>query len=218
MNRGAIHNQALALAGAMHSCWLVRQLAREGHVDSGGLDCALGPVFVLDPPSVPAIYGSSGCWDAMLSVLRTQLDSGSGVRDIEVTRYTATLMHLERKLVRRRDLMDKLREDIEKARSQLDYFGLTHDSTVGRLAGIYSETVSTLRPQIMVQGNAAHLNDSRSANRIRALLLAAMRSIVLWRQCGGTRLRLIFQRNRLIRAASELAADRDRPAASEPSE
>lgn len=207
MNRGAIHNQALALAGAMQCCWLVRQAARDGRIDSDQLACALGPVFELDPQSVDAVYGSAACRESMLSVLRAQLGGDTGLRDMEVTRYTATLIHLERKLVRRGDLMQHLRDGIESARSQVDYFGLTHENTVGRLAEIYSQTVSTLRPQVMVQGNASHLNDSRIANQVRALLLAAVRSIVLWRQCGGTRVRLIFGRHRLLRAAGELAAE-----------
>lgn len=204
MARAAIHNQALALAGAMHGCWLVRQLARDGRIDEAGLACALEPVFQLDPTSVDDIYGEPDCRDSMLSVLRAQLGGDAGLRDMEITRYTATLMHLERKLVRRRDLLGQLREGIEAARAQMQYFGTTHENTVGRLADVYSETVSTLRPKVMVQGTGMHLNDTRIANQIRALLLAAIRSVVLWRQCGGSRLRLILQRNRLMRAASEL--------------
>lgn len=206
MTRGTIHNQALALAGAMHCCWLVRRLARDGRVEADRLTCALGPVFELDPPSVDAVYGSAECRENMLSVLRAQLGGDTGLRDMEVTRYTATLMHIERKLVSRKDLMDRLREGIEAARSQVDYFGLTHENTIGRMADIYSQTVSTLRPQIMVQGSATHLHDTRIANQVRALLLAAVRSVVLWRQCGGSRLRLIVQRRRLVNAAGELTA------------
>lgn len=211
VRQGAIHNQALALAGAMHCCWLVRQLAREGRSDNTRFDCALAPVFALDPESVEAVYGSAECRDSMLSVLRTQLGSDTGLRDMEVTRYTATLIHLERKLISSDELMTQLRTGIESAQAQVDYFGLTHENTVGRLADIYSQTISTLRPQIMVQGNVAHLNDTRIANQIRALLLAAIRSIVLWRQCGGTRLRLIFQRQKLVRAAGELATPEPDP-------
>lgn len=204
MNR-SIHNQALALAGAMQSCWLVRRLARDGRAEPEQMACALAPVFELEPGSVEAVYGSAQCRDSMVSVLRSQLGADASMRDIEITRYTATLMHLERKLVARDDLMQSLRDGIESARSQLDYFGLTHENTIGRLADIYSHTISTLRPQIMVQGDPAHLNDARVANQVRALLLAALRSVVLWRQCGGSRLKLIVQRHRLMRAAGELA-------------
>jgi len=40
--------------------------------------------------------------------------------------------------------------------------------------------------------------------RIRALLLAGIRSIILWRQMGGTRLQLVFSQQELKQAADEL--------------
>lgn len=206
MSRGPIHNQALALAGAMHGCWLVRGLARQGQVDSAQIACALEPIFQLQPSTAEEVYGDAECRDSMLSVLRSQLGGDPARRDMEVTRYTATLMHLERKLGKRDDILQQLRDGIEGARAQVDYFGLTHENTIGRLADVYGETVSTLRPRVMVQGAAQHLNDTRIANQIRALLLAAVRSVVLWRQCGGSRLRLILQRQKLVRAAGELQA------------
>ena len=126
---------------------------------------------------------------------------------MEVTRYAATLMHLERKLVRRDDLMRALREGIEAARTQRDHFGLTHENLIGRLGDLYAETISTLRPRVMVQGEAMTLTDPGNANRVRALLLAGMRSTVLWRQSGGSRLKLVFGRQALIRAAEALDHD-----------
>jgi high frequency lysogenization protein len=44
----------------------------------------------------------------------------------------------------------------------------------------------------MVKGEPTRLTETGVANQIRALLLAAMRSAVLWRQCGGTRLGLLL--------------------------
>ena len=59
-------------------------------------------------------------------------------------------------------------------------------------------TVSTLQPRIMVKGDGNVLRNADSKRMIRALLLAGMRAAVLWRQCGGNRIRLIFQREQLI--------------------
>ncbi|MFW5969087.1 MAG: high frequency lysogenization protein HflD [Halofilum sp. (in: g-proteobacteria)] len=197
-------DQTLALAGIMHATWLVRQVARQERVDQEQLAIALRPVFELEPDSVAAVYGDAAARHSMLTVLRSQLGGGDAGRDMEATRYAATLMHLERKLVKRNDLMQQLRDGIEQARTQFDHFGITHENLIGRLADLYSETISTLRPQIMVQGDASTLTNPTNANRIRALLLAGMRSAVLWRQSGGSRLRLILGRQRLIQAAEEL--------------
>lgn len=199
-------NQAMALAGLLHCTSLVRQLAHEGRIPEDELACALQPVFQLDPDSVDAVYVDSGCRHSALNVLRTQLGATTAARDLETTRYAATLMHLERKLARRRELLATLRAGIEDSARQLEQFPPTHDTIVARLADLYGRTVSTLRPRVMVQGEARYLEEPGTANRVRALLLAGVRSAVLWRQCGGSRLRLLLGRGRLMAAAAELEA------------
>ena len=75
-----------------------------------------------------------------------------------------------------------------------------------RLGALYSETLGTVRPRIMVQGSALHLNQPRTVARIRTLLLAAVRAAVLWRQVGGTRWSLLLARGRIGAAARRLLA------------
>jgi high frequency lysogenization protein len=75
---------------------------------------------------------------------------------------------------------------------------------LANLAGCYSETISTLSPRIVVLGEHGHLSNPDVANTVRALLLAAIRSAVLWRQCGGNRLQLLFGRRKLIAEAQRL--------------
>lgn len=198
----SLRNEAMALAGVMHCTRLVRQLAHEGRVDESQFACALRPVFALDPASIEEVYGGPECRNSALGMLRNQLGAGDGERDLEATRYAATLLHLERKLMRRDDVINTLREGLEAARGQLAHFPATHENVVARLADLYGQTVSTLKPKIMVRGEAHLLQNPTTANRVRALLLAGMRSAVLWRQCGGSRLRLILGRSRLLEAAN----------------
>ena len=49
----------------------------------------------------------------------------------------------------------------------------------------------------MIHGDPLHLRNPDNQNRLRALLLAAVRSARLWRQVGGSRWQLLF-RNRPI--------------------
>lgn len=198
-----LRNQVLPLAGLLHATTLVRQLAHEGRIDADQFACAIEPVLRLEPESVEAVYGGAECRHSMITVLKAQLAGGGAGRDLEAARYSATLMHLERKLVRRDDLMNRLREGLETAQAQAEHFPVTHENVVARLADLYANTVSQLEPKILVQGNQRYLEEAGTANRVRALLLAGMRSAVLWRQCGGSRLKLILGRNRLMRTASE---------------
>jgi high frequency lysogenization protein len=47
-----------------------------------------------------------------------------------------------------------------------------------------------------VQGQGEHLATAETVAAIRALLFAAVRSAVLWRQSGGGRFKLFFYRRR----------------------
>ncbi len=203
----SLHNQTLALAGLMHATSLVRRLAREGRIPDDELAGALKPVFAMDPEAIEDVYPREPWRDAALGVLESQLGASGGQRDLETTRYAATLMHVERKLVRREDLMATLREGLQDSARQLEHFPITHGSVVGGLGELYGRTISTLRPRVLVQGHAQYLEDGANADRVRALLLAGVRSTVLWRQCGGSRLKIVFGRGRLLRAAGELKTE-----------
>jgi len=205
--RKSLHNQVLPLAGLLHATSLVRQLAHEGRVDESQFSCAIEPVLQLEPESVEAVYGGASCRHGMITVLKAQLAGDAAARDLEATRYSATLMHLERKLNARDDLMNHLREGLEAARVQAEHFSATHENVIARLADLYANTVSQLHPKVLVQGDPRYLEEPGTANRVRALLLAGTRSVVLWRQCGGSRLKLILGRNRLMRAAVEADPD-----------
>ncbi|MCW9047867.1 MAG: DUF489 family protein, partial [Gammaproteobacteria bacterium] len=48
------------------------------------------------------------------------------------------------------------------------------------------------------------LSQTNNANKVRALLFAAVRSAVLWRQCGGSRWQLLLSRKKYIESAARL--------------
>jgi high frequency lysogenization protein len=75
-----------------------------------------------------------------------------------------------------------------------------------RLGALYAETLSTLRPRVMVPGSVLHLEQPRTVARIRTLLLASVRAAVLWRQVGGTRWGLLLRRGRICEASRRLHA------------
>ena len=78
--------------------------------------------------------------------------------------------------------------------------GSTHPDVVAGLGSLYADTVSTLKPRVMVQGNPHYLGQAGVVAEIRALLLAALRSAVLWRQCGGSLWDFVFRRREMAAA------------------
>ena len=129
-----------------------------------------------------------------------QISSQRGRRDLELTRYAIPVLYLERKLAGQPAMLGRIRAVIDKARGQAESQGMAHPEVIARLADAYRQTVSTLRPQILVNGDPAILGNQDNQNLIRALLLAAIRAAVLWRQCGGRRLTLLLRRKALQEA------------------
>ena len=78
--------------------------------------------------------------------------------------------------------------------------GSAHPDVVAGLGSLYADTVSTLRPRVMVQGNPHYLGQAGVVAEIRALLLAALRSAVLWRQSGGSMWDFVFRRREMAAA------------------
>jgi len=204
MTEHSINDRALAFAGILQALQLVQHSAHGKPCDLTSMQASLGSILVIDSASVETVYGGIDKLRTGLILLKTQLMGGQRKPDPELSRYLITLLHLERKLSKRADLLDRLRAGIERAQTQAEHFDIVHDNLVASLADTYSNTVSTLQPRIMVNGQPERLSDTAVANRVRALLLAAMRSAVLWRQCGGTRLGLIWGRKKLAETAADL--------------
>lgn len=204
MNSNRYNDQALAFAGILQALQLVQNTAYGRPCDLGAMQASLRSVLKLDASSVVDVYAGIPSVAAGLRLLQTQLMSRNKKPDMELSRYLVTLLHLERKLSKRPDLLDRIRAGVERAQQQAQHFDISHASVLANLAETYSATLSTLQPRILVNGNPSRLADTAAANQIRALLLAAMRSAVLWRQCGGSRTGLLFGRKKLIGAAAQL--------------
>jgi len=202
----------LALAGLFQSAKLVQQLAREGRTDNDAFQSSIESILRIDAPDVASVYGSSAGLRVGLDLLRTKLAGHSSPADIEMARYVVALMHLEGVLRRRPAMLDAVRRGIDTAQEQMKFFeGSTpaeglHPKLIEKLAELYTQTISTLTPRIMVSGEHGHLNNPAIAARVRAALLAGIRSAVLWRQLGGRRWQLLFSRGKIARTAAELLA------------
>jgi len=82
---------------------------------------------------------------------------------------------------------------------------------IANLAGIYADTVSQIPPKIMVSGDSSVLSNPDNADKIRAILLAGIRSAVLWAQLGGNRWQILFNRRTFIEQARRLLSEEMNP-------
>ncbi|MDH5179359.1 MAG: high frequency lysogenization protein HflD [Gammaproteobacteria bacterium] len=203
----SIHDRTLALAGIFQATALVKQIAHTGQVDQHDMKVCLESVMDMDPQSVAGIYGGAENLRSGLQQVVTQMSGGKSEMDVIITRYTVSLLHLERKLAKQPALLNDISAGIERAKKQLAHFPINHTNIIANLADIYSNTISKLSPRIMVSGEPHILSDADQANKIRALLLCGMRSAILWRQLGGSRWQIIFGRNKFAIEAERILAE-----------
>lgn len=201
----SLEDATLALAGVFQSTYLVREIAHRGVAEPALFEICMRSIFELDPPDTESVYGGRAGLRTGLQLVAAQLGGPSDKRDFEITKYVVAVLHLERKLVSNASMMQRLRDGIGRIRTQVEYFSShTHENVIAGVADLYVNTVSTLTPRIIVSGNHGHLNNPGNANKVRALLLAAIRSAVLWRQNGGSRIQLLFRRRQVAQVADRL--------------
>lgn len=193
----------IALAAMFQAGYLIRQIARTGMADSKNFETQINSILKTDAATTEDVYGGLQGIKQGMSVLSTLFEREQKERDLEIARYVLGIVHLEKKLSKNSDLMNKLGAGIERCQHQSETFGATHENVISNLASVYAETISTLQPRIVVAGEEGHLTNPQNAEKVRALLLSLMRAAVLWKQKGGRRWHLIFTRGGLIKQAKE---------------
>jgi high frequency lysogenization protein len=176
-----IQHITLALAGVFQVAVLVRDLAKTGTLDEDAFAASINSIYKIDPPHIMDVYGST----QNLRIGLQELVHSFGLKqeniDPYVKRYALSAMQLERKLIKNRDMLNTLKRRIVYVSSQAHYFSPTHETVVASLADIYINTLGTLPFRIQILGQAKLLNQPEIVQKVRALLLAGVRSAVLWR-------------------------------------
>ncbi|BCX87804.1 high frequency lysogenization protein [Methylomarinovum tepidoasis] len=201
-------NQAIALAGLSQAIDLVQQVAKTGEPDEGAMATSIASALKIDAASVEDVYGGLKNLHPGLEVLRRQLGA-QGQIDPEHARYSAQLMLLQGKLSADAEAQKGVRAGVERAAAIAGDQDVPDETVLEILADTYHQNISPLGPRIIVTGERRHLSERSNAYRIRALLLAGVRSALLWRQCGGARWKLLFNRKRLLHEVDSLLQEID---------
>jgi len=207
--RQRLNNQTIALAGLFQAAHLVEQIAKTGQCNENSLRVCIESLMDINPRSVAEIYGGEP------ENLRTGLKEVRFLTDgksrtgssPDVIRYALSILHLESKLRKSKGMMQSIGKGVDSAKRQAEHFHTTHENLLANLSGLYQDTLSTFKFRIHVTGNSQHLQNPNNAHKIRALLLSGVRAAILWRQMGGRRWQLLFNRKRLNRSAVRALGD-----------
>lgn len=206
MSFKTITYQTIALAGVAQATYLVHQLATTGKADKDAIHICLKSLLTLDVDNPVDIYGGLAGIKVGLEQLNIQLSSNKIVNP-DQARYAASLIFLERKFSAETEMLSTVHNKIKMVQKQSEHFGISHENVIANLAEIYHTTISTIPPRIMVNGDQSFLSSPNVINKIRALLLAGIRSAMLWKQCGGSRWRFIFFRQKIQTEVEFLLAE-----------
>ncbi|CAM3886062.1 MULTISPECIES: high frequency lysogenization protein HflD [Avibacterium] len=191
----------LALAGVCQAAALVKQFAHHGSADNAAFNASLQSLLQTSPENTLAVYGGNA---ANLKLgLQTLMEQLNG-RDAELTRYWVSLLALEGKLSKSPKAKAELAQRIAYLPSQLNFYDLLDEQMISNLASIYVDVISPLGSRIQVLGAPDYLQQQGIQHRIRASLLAGIRSAVLWRQVGGKKYQFLFSRGKIATTAQQI--------------
>lgn len=197
-----IHDRMLALAGLAQALRQVRRVAETGQAEGTVLETALGSVFRIDADSTADIYGGVANVRPGLMLVRDYL--GNRGQDPLLPKLALAVTQLERRFVQDDDIAGRVHEGILAAKIEAERLGTAHPDVLAKLGTLYADTVSHLRPRVLVQGNPHYLGQAPIVAEIRAMLLAALRSAVLWRQFGGSPWDFLLRRGAMAQAVEDL--------------
>jgi high frequency lysogenization protein len=201
-----IENITMALAGMLQAIALVREVAQTGKTNDTAFQASIFSLFQINPTTSACVYGGISGVKLGLEKLIHTFDTSHG-EDRMQSRYLLSLIHLQKKLKRNPAMLDKISQRLKQAQKQVDYFSLTHATVIANLADIYLNTISTFKFRIIILGNQRILNVRENMDKVRALLLAGVRSAVLWQQVGGNRIQILFFRAKIKACAEKLLAE-----------
>lgn len=196
-----LKNRTIALAGLVQAVALIRSIAETGKMPEAVFRNSIQSLFVTHPTDVIQVYGDLS---QLIYGLETLIKTISSKEFQRVAQTMLKVMRLQKKISQSAALQKTIAERIDFAKKQVEYFDLTHSNVINNLSDIYLYISNTTRFQLKILGHSRYLGVYENVNRIRALLLAAIRSSLLWHQLGGSRLILLVTHSKIKHMAKTL--------------
>jgi high frequency lysogenization protein len=199
-----LSDRMLALAGLLQALAQVRRIADTGQAHADVLATSLDSVFRIDAGSTAEVYGGAQSLRTGLMLLRDYF--GGAMPDDQLPRLALAVIQLERRFVRDEDMVLRVLTGIRALDEPAQRLGSSHPDVLNALGALYADTLSHLRPRVLVQGNPHYLGQAAVVAEVRAVLLSAVRSAVLWRQLGGSLWDFLLRKRAMGEAVQELLA------------
>jgi high frequency lysogenization protein len=202
-----LNQRATALAALTQAVYLVDCIARKGLVDAEDFRIMAESIFADSSAdhSVAGVYGDITHLNTGLRLSIKILRGDSLPQAKTLMAYSAGLLSLERRLSKNSELRQKLADGMIRVSKQRQYFGdAIHTNIIAAIADLYGETISTIKPRIIVRGKSEYLSQNANTQRVRTLLMAGLRAAHIWHKHGGGHLSLLIRRKALLHELAQL--------------
>jgi len=186
---------------------MVDLAAKTGTWPSAFVEASVHSLFSFEPDAVDAVFGTRQGIQLGLEQLAACLRVSQDPAAADTLRYMLAILQLEKRFNQRDDLQAIVHSRLKHAAYKAENFTPNINSLSANISAIYQDTLSTLPFRIKVTGSAQHLNNPQVADVVRTLLLCGVRAAFLWRQLGGTRLKLMLSRGAVRDTAARLARE-----------
>lgn len=193
-------DRALALAGLLQALDAVTTLARTGKLPEDQARPLIDAVFRIEAESAEAVFGAPSALRHGFELLAAHAGGQPG-SSAPLAKMGMNVLQVERSLANQPSMLRSLGQGIEDLGKSCGQIDTLDESRLSGLGELYAQTISKLTPRVMVQGEPAMLSRSEVVLQIRALLMAAVRSAVLWRQMGGSFWDFFLRRGAIAQAA-----------------
>ncbi len=202
MFKQELKNETISLGAIYQACNEIKKIAWQGEINNIIIEPLINSVYQTTSEEIEDVFISIKRLNSGLDFLRRQLVGDAFSRDGEVSRYFEAISILVKNMNKNDEVLNKLRMELTKQSMPITEDNLDQHALF--LSELYLNTISTVEPRIIVNGDNKYLTDKKNAAMIRSLLLCAIRSFILWQQSGGSKFRIFIFKKKIAELAVKL--------------
>ena len=198
----SIDKQLYSLAALYQSCNVISRIAWEGKYEEKEFLPLIKSILDVDSDDPLAIYQKPTSLKSGFEFLKKQVVDDIFTRSSETRRYISSIKDLVKRINTSSIIDEQFKKRIDRL-NETEYEKNT-DDTVLEIGQLYKDTFSKLEPRIVISGDNQYLKEDLNAARIRTALMAAIRSVYLWKSCNGSNFKFFLFRKRYIKRIREI--------------
>ena len=198
----AIDKQLYSLAALYQSCNAISRIAWEGQYDEKEFLPLIKSILDVDSDDPLTIYQQPISLKSGFEFLKKQVVDDIFTRSSETRRYISSIKDLVKRINTSSIIDEQFRKRIDRLNE--NEHEKNTDSIVLEIGQLYKDTFSQLEPRIVISGDNQYLKQDLNAARIRTALMAAIRSVYLWKSCNGSDLKFFLFKKKYISRIREI--------------